>query len=409
MSTLVITGARVLDVRTGGYLDQRDVVVDHGTIVEVTPRATVHCDQTLDGRGLTLMPGLIDAHVHLAAIAPDLGQLPNSSPSYVAAFAIRSMKAMLRRGFTTVRDQGGADHGLARAQAEGLVTGPRIHFCGRALSQTGGHGDVRTAGQDLLDDHPCCPGIGRVADGVDAVRAAARDELRRGAHHLKVMASGGVASPTDRIDSVQYSVAELEAAVQEATAAHRYVAAHAYTPRAILRAVRAGVRTIEHGNLLDHDSVEAMVEHEAYLVPTLVTYQALAEHGPAHGFPDASMRKLDDVLTGGLAALELAARAGVRIAFGTDLLGPLQAYQSAEFQIRATVQDPVDIIRSATLVGAEVLGEVGRLGCVEEGAVADLLLVEGDPVQDISVLAEPRRHLRAVIQNGTIRFQSEHR
>ncbi|HEY9475694.1 MAG TPA: amidohydrolase family protein [Mycobacteriales bacterium] len=408
MSTLVIAGARVLDVRTGEYLDRRDVVVDRGTVVEVTPRATIADARTLDGRGLTLMPGLIDSHVHLAAVAPDLGQLPNSSPSYVAAFAIQSMKAMLRRGFTTVRDQGGADHGLARAQAEGLVTGPRIHFCGRALSQTGGHGDVRPVGQNLLDDHACCPGVGRVADGIDAVRAAARDELRRGANHIKVMASGGVASPTDRIDSVQYSVGELEAVVEEATAANRYVAAHAYTPRAIIRAVGAGVRTIEHGNLLDDDSVRAMVEHGAFLVPTLVTYQALAEDGPAYGFPDTSMKKLDDVLDGGLGALEMASRAGVRIAFGTDLLGPLQEHQSVEFRIRAEVQDPVDIIRSATLVGAELLGETGRLGCVEEGAVADLLLVDGDPVRDISVLAEPQRHVRAVIQDGVIRFRGEH-
>lgn len=196
--------------------------------------------ETLDASGRYVLPGLIDCHVRVTAVTADLTLLPELSPTYVAFGTARIMAATLRRGFTTVRDVGGADHGIHEAQREGLVSGPKVFVGGKALSQTGGHGDTRSRGQVADEYHPTRPGLSRVADGVTAVRAAARDELRKGAHHLKIMGSGGVASPTDRIDSTQYSVAEIEAVVEEAQAANRYVTAHAYTGRAITRAVEAG-------------------------------------------------------------------------------------------------------------------------------------------------------------------------
>ena len=227
-----------------------------------------------------------------------------------------------------------------------------------------------------------------VVDGADAVRKAARDELRRGAHHIKVMAGGGVASPTDRIDSTQFSVEELEAAVQEAAAANRYVAAHAYTPESMTRALHAGVRTIEHGNLLDAATAKIFRETRAYLVMNLVTYWALRTEGHEHGLPAASWHKVGEVLDGGLHALELAHASGIKIGYGTDLLGGMHRHQSEEFVIRSEVQAPIDVIRSATVVGAEIVGLPGKLGTLAPGAFADLVAITRDPLADIAALAD---------------------
>jgi imidazolonepropionase-like amidohydrolase len=298
-----------------------------------------------------------------------------------------------------VRDTGGADFGIANAQAEGLIRGPRLMFAGRAISQTGGHGDDRNPGQQSMDD--CCSGMSQIADGIDQVRLAARQELRRGATHLKVMASGGVASPTDRVDSTGYSMEELQAVVEEATAANRYVAAHAYTARAVNRALEAGVRSIEHGNLIDQSSVDLFLEHDAFVVMNLVTYWALQAEGRDNGLSDASWQKVADVLEGGYQALELAAKAGVQIAYGSDLLGGMRKHQSKEFEIRADIQPAIDIIRSATTVGAKLLNMSGEIGCVAPGAHADLIVVERDPLDDVRVLAAPEK-FRFVISAGEV-------
>ena len=234
------------------------------------------------------------------------------------------------------------------------------------------------------------------------MRAAARDELRKGSHHIKVMASGGVASPTDRIDSVQYSMDELRAVVDEAGAVNRYVCAHAYTARAVNRALEAGIRSIEHGNLIDASSVSLLVERDAFLVPTLVTYWALKKEGRQFGLPEGSWRKVDEVLDAGLSALELAYRGGVRLAYGTDLLGGMHRHQSEEFRIRAQVQPPIDIVRAATCAAAELLRAEGQLGTLAAGAHADVIVLDGDPLQDIGLLADPAGHMPLVIQAGTV-------
>jgi imidazolonepropionase-like amidohydrolase len=397
-SSLLLRNARLLDPLTGEYTEG-DLRCADGRITEAGPGLAAAEVRTLDLRGAVVLPGLIDAHVHVTASTADLGSLPSRSPAYAAAQAARIMSAMLDRGFTTVRDVAGADYGLADAQAEGLFRGPRLLFCGQALSQTGGHGDSRTRGTRVRDDHPCCAGLSRIADGVDAVREAARDELRKGAHHLKVMASGGVASPTDRIDSTQYSADELRAIVEEAEAANRYVAAHAYTARAVNRALELGIRSIEHGNLLDDRSVELFVERDAYLVPTLVTYWALKEEGREHGLPESSWRKVDVVLDAGLAALDRAARGGVKLVYGTDLLGGMHRHQSHEFRLRAEVQSPLEVLRSATTTAADLLNLTGEIGTLAVGAHADLVVVDGDPLTDVGLLTRPFRH---VVQGGEV-------
>jgi len=354
----------------------------------------------VDLAGKYVLPGLIDCHVHVYAMTANLGELEITAPSYATMHAARLMGDMLDRGFTTVRDTGGGDHGLADAQAEGLLRGPRLFFGGKSLTQTGGHGDSRGPGQRLSHAAPCCAGLGTIADGPDAVRLAAREQLRTGAHHLKIMAGGGVASPTDRVDSIQYSSAEMRAAVEEASDANRYVAAHAYTPGAITRALEAGVRSIEHANLLDDASADAVAGADAFVTMNLVTYWALDEFGASMGLPPASQAKVADVLEAGERALRLAHEKGLNLCFGTDLLGGMQVHQSKEFEIRARHQSALDVIRSATSTAARLLQREGELGVIRDGALADLVVLDGDPLQDITILSSPDPAL--VVQGGRV-------
>jgi imidazolonepropionase-like amidohydrolase len=272
------------------------------------------------------------------------------------------------------------------------------------LSQTGGHGDFRPRadGPALCACQIHSSGFSHVADGVSAVRKAAREELRRGASHVKIMASGGVASPSDPIWNLQYSPEEMRAAVEEAASWRTYAMAHAYTPEAITRAVDAGVRTIEHGNLIDRETAQRMAARGAFLVPTLVTYFKIDELGRKLGFPEVSVRKVKDVLDAGLGSLEIARDAGVAIGFGTDLLGETHDFQSEEFALRARVLTPAEVIRSATTVNARVLKREGEIGVVAPGARADLLVVEGDPLSDVRLLPEPEKNLSLILRGGRI-------
>ncbi|MDJ0847345.1 MAG: amidohydrolase family protein [Myxococcota bacterium] len=405
MAQVLFSNARLLDVERGLTLPGHSVLVEDDRIVEVS-EGTIRAPEArkLDLGGRTLMPGLIDAHVHAAITTMNLGAMAHRPTTLVALEAGRVLEGMLRRGFTTVRDAGGADRGLAQAVEEGLVAGPRIFYSGRVLSQTGGHGDLRGAEEAprLCACEVRTSGFAHVADGVAAVRKAAREELRRGASQVKIMASGGVASPSDPIWNLQYSPEEMRAIVEEAAGWRTYAMAHAYTPEAIARAVEAGVRTIEHGNLIDAPAARLMKERGAYLVPTLVTYFAIDELGRSLGFPEVSQRKVRDVLDAGLASLEIARDAGVPLGFGTDLLGETHEQQSRELSIRAQVQSPAEILRSATLVNAEILGRAGELGVVAPGAWADLLVVDGDPLQNLSLLEEQGKHLLVVMQAGRL-------
>jgi imidazolonepropionase-like amidohydrolase len=405
---ILLRDAAILDAEAGELVDGQAVLVDGDRIAEVGPTGTVRAGEAtvLDARGMTVMPGLIDAHVHVTAATANLAEQDEWSPTYLTARAAGILRGMLDRGFTTVRDVAGADYGLAAAVAEGLLAGPRIIFGGRALSQTGGHGDPRPPGRSLLDQHPCCPAMTVVADGVPEVRRAAREQLRRGAHHVKVMLSGGIASPTDRVDSTQYSMEELRAIVEEAQAANRYVTGHAYTARAVNRGLEAGVGCIEHGNLMDASSVRMFQRTGAFYVPTLATYAALAEEGVEHGLPADQHRKVFDVLDAGLGALELAHRAGLPIVYGTDLLGGMHRRQLSELTLRSQVQPAADVIRSATTVAARLIGLEGQVGVVAPGALADLLVVDGDPLQRLEVLTDPDRHLRLIMAAGTVHQHS---
>ncbi len=403
-ANLLVRGGQYLDVDVGQWR-RGDIRIQDGTFVEVGGDLSSHGEQLLDARGHFILPGLVDCHVHLTAVTANLTALPELSPTYVAFGTARIMERMLRRGFTTVRDVGGADYGIHEAQQEGLLVGPKVHFGGKALSQTGGHGDTRSRGYDGFQREYCRPSLARLADGVDEVRAAARDELRKGAHHIKMMVGGGVASPTDRIDSDQYSISEIQAAVEEADAANRYVTAHAYTARSIKRALLAGVRGIEHANLLDDECLELMKERQAFVTMNLVTYWALQEEGRSHGLSEENWRRVAVVLDSAHDALGRAHAAGMNPAFGSDLLGEMHRHQAQEFSIRARTIPVIDVIRSATTVAAALLNLDRRLGVIAAGAAGDLVLTRDDPLADIEVLAQNR--VACVIQDGRIVNRTE--
>lgn len=315
--------------------------------------------------------------------------------SYVAAKAARRLEAALRRGFTTVRDVAGGDIGLGMALDQRLIEGPRYLFTGPGLTQTGGHADPRPGhlAIDILGHHS-----GEVVDGVDALRRAVRERFRTGAHAIKLFTSGGVISPTDPIRNPQYSAAEIQAVCDEASRRGSYVAAHAYSPEAIVHSVTNGVRTIEHGNLLDTDTAELMAQQGAYLVPTLITYDAMRRRGADLGLPSVSDRKNLEVLETGLSSIEIARRAGVPIGFGTDLVGDLEEEQLLDFRNRCEVDKVADVLRSATSINAAIIRRPD-LGVIRDGAVADLVVLEGNPFERTEVLWSPER---LVIRSGTV-------
>jgi imidazolonepropionase-like amidohydrolase len=296
----------------------------------------------------------------------------------------------------------GRDFGLARAVEDGYFTGPRIRFGGKQLSQTGGAGDWRAPSRRVYDDNYYSPAIGVICDGVPEVRRAVREEVRRGAHHIKVYLSGAVDSPSDRVDSTQFSLEELRAIVEEAAAANIYVAGHAYTSRAINRGLECGVRSIEHGNLMDSSSIPLFKQYDAFYVPTIVTYHTLAAKSRAGLLPADIAAKLAQVIDGAIGALEMAHAAGIPIVYGTDLFADMHDQQLQEFVIRAEVQPPADLIRSATSTAAQLLQLAGDVGVVAPGALADLLVVDGNPLEDIRVLTTPQRSLKLIMKDGQV-------
>ncbi|WP_218938557.1 metal-dependent hydrolase family protein [Modestobacter altitudinis] len=398
-----IRSVSVVDVARRATVPDQVVEWDGDRITAVGPDdGSPPAAGDVDGRGLFALPGLIDCHVHVTSLSADEWADSGHPASYVAAHAVRTLGETVRRGFTTVRDAGGADAGLTRALDECVLPGPRLATCGKALSQTGGHADLRPRGRELWDPHPDVPGIGRVVDGPDAVRLAVREQVRRGATFVKLMLSGGITSPTDRLDGVQFSDAEVTAAVEEADRLGVYCAGHAYTGAAVSRAVALGVRTIEHGNLIGPADAELMAAAGTFLVPTLSAYAVLAERGEEFGLPADRLGKLAEVVDRGADAVRAAAAAGVAIALGTDLLGPMADQQNREFALRAAVQGSWEVLESATLTGAELLGRPGRLGVLAPGAAADLLLCRADPGADVRVLAAPERALALVVSRGRV-------
>ena len=400
--------ARIFDGESEVLRTGLDVLVAGATITKIAPTSLeVHPEiEVVDCAGRVLMPGLIDAHVHVYAAGLNLTRVAQAPLSYLAHFAARFLRASLDRGFTTLRDVGGGDVGLASAIKDGLLNGaPRLFYGGPAISQTGGHGDFRPGDHALPQFCQCgCAChfdmLTAIADGADAVRRAVREQLRRGASHVKLMASGGIASPTDPLERCQYSDEEIRTAVEEATRAGSYVATHCHPDEAIRRSAALGVRSIEHATLIGRETADFVAERGAFAVPTMATLAALSEEGASLGFPAASLDKLRRIGDRAFAGLEIMKRACVKMGLGTDLLGAQHVRQSSEFTLRAQVLPAIDILRSACVVNAELLGQAGRLGAIREGATADLLVVNGNPLEDISLLAAGGEHLVVIMKDG---------
>ena len=404
MSNLLLKDANILDVLSGSIANS-DILIEDGLISRIGKNISNGSVENISLNGKLVMPGLCDAHVHVTAYTADFAKLKNTSPFYVGIKALEILNGMLSRGFTTVRDAGGADWGLAKHIKENQTLGPRLLFCGHALSQTGGHGDMRGPGENSLHQCFCCAGLGHVCDGLPEVLRASREEIRRGATHLKIMASGGVSSPTDRITSTQFSEEELLAIVNEANAANIPVMAHAYTARAINRALRCGVTSIEHGNLLNKESIKLLKEKKCFLVPTLIIYKALIEEGVEAGLSKEMVEKTYEVLDAGIEALDFASKSGVEIVFGTDLLGIMHPRQLEEFTLRSKVINPLQLIQQATVNAANLFNMQNEIGQVKEGFLADLIALDGNPLENISLLTSPDKHLKLVIKGGEVCIQ----
>jgi imidazolonepropionase-like amidohydrolase len=403
----------VVFTATGSDPFEGSVVTEGDKIAEVGPGAAAQraSARVVSLRGMTLLPGLIDAHVHAAAVEADIqDQHRRLFDSELAVLTARSLTEMLDRGFTAVRDAGGADAGFRRLIERGIIAGPRLLVSGRPLTQTGGHGDKRRA-MERADAaaEPRAQGMSHaIADGPEEVRRAVREELRRGADQIKVMAGGGVMSPTDRLESLQYSLEELTAAVAAAAASKSYVLAHAYTAEAIEVCVAAGVRSIEHGNLLNERAAAAMAKAGTFLVPTLVTYEKLYEQGSQLGIPQANLGKLGRIIDAGLESLRIAEAAGVRIGSGSDLLGPMRRFQGQEIALQAQALGAAAAIIAATSTNAELLGIGDETGTIEAGKQADLIAVAGDALAEPGLLGEPEA-LRVVMRNGSMHIDRTER
>jgi imidazolonepropionase-like amidohydrolase len=406
MTALLFEDATLIDSTGADPRAHASVLVEGARIARVGAAGSIAAPdeaRTIDCGGRTLMPGLTDAHVHLGLVAAGANPPPESHVSYVAK-VFENIHLALDEGFTTVRDAGNLDPAYALAVEHGQIAGPRILPAGSFLTQTGGHGDQRFRFDERGEDS--IPGLvarSEIVDGVDAVRAAARRQIRRGATQVKLMASGGIMSPNDPLESLQFTVEEMAAAVHEAGAFGRYVMAHCWTPGAMNNALEAGVRSLEHGALIDTATAKRMAAQDAFLVPTIVILEVLAR---SDNIPEFSRAKLELVRNAAAGSVGIARDAGVRIGSGSDLLGPRQSRRASEIAEKARLIGPMDAIISATQTNAELFRLEDRIGTVEVGKDADLILVDGDPLADIGRLVDAR-NVKLVVKSGAITKEIE--
>jgi imidazolonepropionase-like amidohydrolase len=400
---VTVSEGTVLDTATMELVENQTVVIEADRIVDVVDgRSSVTADVNIDAAGQYIMPGFIDGHFHHWIVTMDFARLSKMTAVERGIMMAVLAEGTVERGFTTIRDAGGDNRGLMRAIASGACRGPRIIQAGRILSQTGGHGDFRDGdapvpecGCQMFHDH-----AGFVVDGVDACRKAARQALRDGSQFVKIMTSGGVSSPSDPFDSVQFTSEEIRAITVETDHRHTYTTSHAYLPASIQLAIENGVKCIEHGNGLDAPTAVRMVELGITMVPTLIAYKALDEIGPKVGFPESMLAKNNGVFEMGQNAVEIAKAAGVELGFGTDLLGEGHHLQNEEFAIRANLEPPADVLRSMYVTNAKLCQMEGEIGTVTAGAYADLVVSRVNPLEDLAALSEPDANLSSIVIQG---------
>jgi imidazolonepropionase-like amidohydrolase len=407
---IVLTNALLIDCTGSDPVEGGAVVVEHDRIKDVLSTSRVGPlpgpVTTLDCKGAALMPGLTDAHVHICAVEGNITDQHRSfPPSLLAAKALRRAEECLLQGFTTVRDAGGADYGFREAINEGLYPGPRILVSGNYISQTGGHGDKRRRAEWIEPIDGCIGMIGSIADGEVEVRKAVREQLRRDVDQIKIMASGGAMSPSDELDTTQYSIPEMRVAVEEARAVGKYVLAHAYSDAAVRNAIEAGVRSIEHGNLIRETAAKAIGDAGAFLVPTMITYEMIYREGKRYGIGEHQIQKINLAREQSVRGLEYAYRAGCKIGSGSDLLGDMMAQRAVEFELKAQVMTPMEVLLSATRVNAELFRMADRIGTIEPGKYADLIVVRGNPLRNLRVFQD-QDTLRVIMKGGRLYKQT---
>ena len=408
---------RIFDGKRATLSAPTNVLIRGGLIERISnqPIPTDRSGRTtlIDGGGRTLMPGLIDAHAHVSIYDLPNAVLMTADPNYQQIRQAASAKHVLLAGFTSVRDMGGPVFGLKRAIDEGLVQGPRIWPSGAMISQTSGHGEYRLLNQlpgAVMREPPAGVRFGHqaMADGVPAVLTAVREQLMQGATQIKLAVGGGVMSAYDPIDVTEYSLDELKAAVGAAEDWGTYVAVHGYTVRSVRRAIEAGVKCIEHGQLLDEATLKLMAEKGIWL-----STQPFLGDQDRIPMPVGSAGELryKEVATGTDRAYTLAKKYRVKTAFGTDMLQNPNAVERIPFYLPKLTQwyTPAEVLKMATADNAELLALAGsrnpypgKLGVVEEGALADLLLVDGDPLSNIKLLEDPARNLLVIMKDGKI-------
>jgi imidazolonepropionase-like amidohydrolase len=399
----VFTGGRVFD-GTGAAIADADVAVEDGLIAEVG--VGLDGDEQVDVSGSTLLPGLFDTHVHVMFGHLDMWKHIQTPFSYRFYDAIKNLGATIRVGITTVRDAGGADLGVKRAVEEGIVLGPRLQISLTMLSQTGGHGDgwMPSGGTtELFPDYPGMPS--QIVDGVDEARRKIRELVRNGADVIKIATSGGVLSPTDSPEQRGFAYDEIEMMVSEATAAGLWVMSHAQAAVGIKNAVRAGVRSIEHGIYLDDEAIALMLERGAYLVPTLVAPVGVIRAAEAGvPIPDNVLAKASEVVEAHRDSFRRAAAAGVKIAMGTDAGVLPHGENLLELDLMATGgMSPADVLVATTRTAAELMGLESELGTIEPGKRADLVVVAGDPLDFVGYAGRIER----VYQDGRLVVEAQ--
>jgi len=402
--SVVLRNARIFDGHAAEPIEGGSVVVEGDRIREVSPgNARLANARVIDCAGRFLMPGMIDAHFHAYTPTFDVAAMQRMPMALLAQHARVILEGALTRGFTTVRDAAGGDYALWAAIEQGLIKGPRFFYSGRALTQTGGHGDMRPAEQ--ASTCLCSGGHGMTVtvDGADAVRRAAREELRRGATQVKIFVSGGIDSPTDPIWMPQFSDDEISAAVEEATRRRTYVMAHCHTDDGARRCAELGIRSLEHGTDISHATAQLLAQKNVYVVPTLTVMDVLQRHERELALPAASHEKLQGMFQRMAESIQICVQHGVRLGLGADLLDsrfhPMQGWELA---LRGEISPPLEVLRSATSINAEILQMRGQLGCIQPGAYADLLVVDGDPLRGLDMFRQPETALRLIMKAGEL-------